>query len=158
MIRKATLQDVPAIHRLINSRAKQGEMLPRSLSEIYENVREYYVAVERGVVVGVAGLHVSWEDLAEIKSVAVKPAYQGKGLGRAVVQACLDEGRAMGIRKLFALTYVPGFFRKMGFKKIKRESLPHKIWSDCIKCPHFPNCNEEAMLLINQGVKASPER
>jgi amino-acid N-acetyltransferase len=147
MIRKATLQDVPAIHRLINSRAKQGEMLPRSLAEIYENIRDYYVSLERNAVVGVAGLHVSWEDLAEIKSVAVKPAYQGQGLGRALVQACLAEGRALRIRKFFALTYVPVFFRKLGFKKIKRESLPHKIWSDCIKCPHFPNCNEEAMLL-----------
>lgn len=150
MIRKATLQDVPAIHRLINSRAKQGEMLPRSLAEIYENIRDYFVAVERNAVVGVAGLHVSWEDLAEIKSVAVKPAYQGKGLGRAVVQACLEEGRTLRIKKFFALTYVPGFFRKLGFKKIKRELLPHKIWSDCIKCPHFPNCKEEAMLLVRK--------
>ncbi|MEW6515309.1 MAG: N-acetyltransferase [candidate division FCPU426 bacterium] len=147
MIRKATLQDVPAIHRLINSRAKQGQMLARSLSEIYENIRDYFVAIERKAVVGVAGLHVNWADLAEIKSVAVNPAYQGKGVGQALVQACLEESRVMAIPKVFVLTYVPGFFRKQGFKKIKREALPHKIWSDCIKCPHFPNCNEEAMII-----------
>jgi amino-acid N-acetyltransferase len=147
MIRKATLVDASAIHQLINSRAKQGEMLGRSLAEIYENIRDYYVAESRGVVVGVCGLHICWEDLAEIKSLAVKPNSQSKGLGRLLVLTCLDEGKTLKIKRFFALTYVPDFFKKVGFKRIKREVLPHKIWSDCIKCPHFPNCNEIAMML-----------
>lgn len=147
MIRKATLVDATAIHQLINSRAKQGEMLGRSLAEIYENIRDYYVAYHKDKIIGVCGLHICWEDLAEIKSLAVKPASQRKGLGRLLVSACLDEGKVLKIRRFFALTYVPDFFQKTGFKRIKREILPHKIWSDCIKCPHFPNCNEIAVML-----------
>jgi len=147
MIRKANLSDAPAIHQLINSRAKRGEMLARSLAEIYENIRDYYVAVHKDKVVGVCGLHISWEDLAEIKSLAVKPAYHGKGIGRQLVVACLNDGESLRIRRFFALTYVPDFFEKLGFKRIKREILPHKVWSDCIKCPHFPNCDEIAVML-----------
>lgn len=153
MIRKATLEDAIAIHQLINSRAKKGEMLGRSLSEIYENIRDYFVVIARNTLVGVCGLHISWDDLAEIKSLAVKPAYQGKGLGRKLVEACLAEGRELKIQQFFALTYVPVFFKKLKFKRIKREILPHKVWSDCIKCPHFPNCNEIAVLLDLRKVK-----
>lgn len=153
MLRKATLEDAIFIHQLINSRAKQGEMLGRSLSEIYDNIRDYYVIERSNRVAGVCGLHICWEDLAEIKSLAVKPGLQGRGLGRQLVQACLEEGRNLKIKKIFALTYVPGFFQKLGFKKIKREVLPHKIWADCIKCPHFPNCNETAVMLDTGGGK-----
>ena len=155
MIRKANLGDAQSIHGLINSRAKHGEMLGRSLSEIYENIRDYYVAIKRNKIVGVSGLHISWGDLAEIKSLAVKPQYQGQRLGLKLVEACLDEGKALKINRFFALTYVPKFFEKMGFKRIKREILPHKIWSDCIKCPHFPDCDEEAVML---DLKKTPKR
>lgn len=147
MIRKALMTDAKAIHKLIKERAQQDEMLPRALSEIYENIRDYFVAVERGRVVGVAGLHVNWDNLAEIKSVAVSGRYQGRGLGRKLVQACLDEGGQLKINSFYVLTYVPNFFKKMGFKRIKREALPHKVWNECIRCPHFPNCNEVAMQL-----------
>lgn len=153
MIRKATLKDAKAIQKLVNSRAQKGEMLPRPISEIYENIRDYFVAVERGRLVGVAGLHVNWEDLAEIKSVAVAENNQGRGLGKSLVEACLEEGVALKIKTFYALTYVPVFFKKLGFKRVKRESLPHKVWNECIKCPHFPNCDEIAMI---KEQKANP--
>ncbi len=158
MIRKANLEDAQAIHGLINSRAKRGEMLPRSLSEIYENIRDYYVAIERNQIVGVAGLHISWGDLAEVKSLAIKPRYQGKYLGRNLVEACLEEGKDLKISRFFALTYVPKFFEKMGFKRIKRAILPHKIWSDCIKCPRFPDCDEEAVMLDTRSKSGKTKR
>ncbi len=147
MIRKATIKDAKGIHKLINSRAQMQEMLARPLSEIYENIRDYYVAVEKGKVVGVAGLHINWENLAEVKSVAVDQHRQGQGLGKALVDACLEEGKSLKVSSFYALTYVPGFFKKLGFKRINRNTLPHKVWNECIKCPHFPNCNEIAMLL-----------
>jgi amino-acid N-acetyltransferase len=146
MIRKATLTDGPAIHKLVNSLAQKGLMLARPLSEIYENIRDYFVIEEREKIVAVAGLHINWEDLAEIKSVAVDRRYQKKGLGREVVQACLDEGLDLGIKRFYVLTYVPDFFKKMGFKRIDRAILPHKVWTECVKCPKFPDCDEIAMI------------
>lgn len=147
MIRKARLSDAPAIQALINDFAKRGQMLPRPLSEIYENIREYFVAEEKGRLAGVAGLHVNWADLAEIKSVAVAKAHQKKGLGKLLVQACLDEGRVLEIGKFYVLTYVPEFFKKMGFRRIDRKTLPQKVWNECVKCPKFPDCDEVAMTL-----------
>jgi amino-acid N-acetyltransferase len=146
MIRKALLKDAPGMHRLINTHAKRGAMLGRSLSEIYENIRDYYVALERGRVVGVCGLHVNWDDLAEIKSLAVADTHQKKGLGQDLVEACMLEGGTLGIRRFYALTYVPEFFKRLGFRKINRDILPHKVWSDCIKCVKFPNCDEIAVM------------
>jgi amino-acid N-acetyltransferase len=146
MIRKAHLADAVAIHKLVNSLAQKGLMLPRPLSEIYENIRDYFVMDKGRGIMAVAGLHVNWEDLAEIKSVAVEKRQQGKGLGRAVVQACLDEGAALGVKRFYALTYVPDFFKKMGFRRIDRAVLPHKVWTECVKCPKFPDCDEIAML------------
>lgn len=147
MIRKAAIEDAASIHQLVNSFARRGEMLARSLSEIYENIREYYVAIERGKVVGVTGLHVNWEDLAEIKSVAVAAGHRGKGLGRQLVEACIQEGLGLGIRKFYLLTYIPAYFRSLGFKPIDRNTLPHKVWNECLKCPTFPNCTEKAMMM-----------
>jgi len=146
MIRKANIRDAAGIHRLINGHAERGAMLSRSLSEIYENIRDYFVAVERGRVVGVCGLHVNWEDLAEIKSLAVDTRQQKKGLGRQLVEACIQEGRNLGIKRFYALTYVDKFFKKLGFRRIQRDILPHKVWSDCIKCAKFPNCDEIAVM------------
>ncbi len=147
MIRKATLADGPAIHKLINAFADRGKMLHRPLSEIYENIREYFVASERGRVVGVAALHINWDDLAEVKSVAVAQHRHGRGTGRSLVAACLDEGKALGIERIYVLTYVPKFFRRLGFRKVDRGTLPHKVWSECVKCPKFPDCDETAMVL-----------
>lgn len=147
MIRKANLADATAIQQLINTFAQRGQMLARPLSEIYENIREYFVYEKRGAVIGTAGLRVNWADLAEIKSVAVKKTYHGRGVGRELVQACLQEGRDLGLKKYYVLTYVPDFFKRLGFRRINRKVLPHKVWNECVKCPKFPDCDEVPMLL-----------
>jgi len=146
MIRKARISDIRELHKLINFYAEEGKMLPRSLNELYENLRDYAVFEENGEILGCCALHVSWEDLAEVKSLAVKPEHTGKGIGRKLIEGCLAETKELGIRKVFALTFNPEYFEKRGFRKIEKEQLPHKIWSECINCPKFPNCEEVAML------------
>ena len=146
MIRKAKISDIRELHKLINFYAEQGEMLPRSLNELYENIRDFLVFEEKGEILGCCALHVSWEDLGEIKSLAVKPGHTGKGIGRKLIEACLEETNELGIKKVFALTFKPEYFEKRGFRKIEKDELPHKIWSECINCPKFPNCEEVAML------------
>jgi amino-acid N-acetyltransferase len=147
VIRKARVPDVPEIQKLVNYFADRNEMLPRSLNTIYENIRDFYVLEEDGSVLGCCALHVTWGDLAEVKSLAVKENAHGKQFGKKLVEACLHEAREMGVPKVFALTYVPGFFEKMGFVRIDKNTLPHKIWSECINCPKFPDCGEEAVEL-----------
>jgi amino-acid N-acetyltransferase len=148
MIRKAKIKDIKQIQGLIAYFAKKDVMLPRSLNELYENIRDFWVYEERGKICGCAALHVSWDDLAEVKSLAVAQNRQGRGWGRDLVTACLTEAGLMGAKKIFVLTYQPEFFKKLGFKKIKHENLPHKIWAECINCPKFPNCQEIALLKI----------
>ncbi len=147
MIRKARLTDAKAIHGLINAYALEGLLLPRSLNELYENIREYYVWEEDGRVVGVCGLHVAWEDLAEVRSLAVDESAAGRGIGRALVDKCLEEARELAVPRVFALTYKEGFFSKLGFKEVDKQTLPQKIWADCLKCVKFPDCDETAMIL-----------
>lgn len=146
MIRKAEIEDIKQIQNLINYFAKQDLMLPRSLNELYENLRDFWVCKEGKNIVGCCALHVSWQDLVEIKSLAVKKHNQGRGIGNRLVSACINEARTLGAKKLFVLTYKPEYFRKFGFKRIKYSSLPHKIWAECINCPKFPNCQEIAMV------------
>ncbi|MBN2407821.1 MAG: N-acetyltransferase [Elusimicrobia bacterium] len=145
-MRKATLEDVTSLHKLINGYAKDNIMLPRSLNEIYDNVRDFWVIEENGEVVACAALHPTWEDMAEVKSLAVSQEHQHKNYATRLVKACLDECKTLRVNKVFALTYVPGFFEKVGFTRDKKESMPHKIWSECIKCPYFPDCNEVLMV------------
>jgi len=144
--RKATVSDVKAIHRLINDAASEDAMLPRSLSDLYEKVRDFHVCESGGRVLGCCALHIIWEDMAEIRSLAVQPDSRGKGLGVGLVRRCLAEREEYGIRKVFVLTYIPGFFEKLGFRKVSKDILPHKVWSDCVKCPKFPDCGETAMI------------
>ncbi len=146
MIRKAKIQDIKQIQSLINHFARQDLMLPRSLNEIYETLRDFWVAEEAEKVVGCCALHISWEDLAEIKSLAVAKNKQKKGIGRLLVGACLEEAKELGAQKIFVLTYKPDYFKKFGFKRIRNSSLPHKIWAECINCCKFPNCQEVAMV------------
>jgi len=146
MIRKAKISDIKELHKLINFYADRGEMLPRSLNELYENIRDFLIFEEKGEILGCCALHVSWEDLGEIKSLAVKPGYTGKGIGRKLIEGCLEETNDLGIKKVFALTFKPEYFEKRGFRKIEKDELPHKIWSECINCAKFPNCDEIAML------------
>jgi amino-acid N-acetyltransferase len=143
------------MQRLINGYADRGAMLHRSLSELYENIRDFYVIEENGEVVGCSALHVSWKDLAEIKSLAVAEACQGRGYGRQLIQACVDEGAEIGIARVFALTYVPELFVKLGFSVVDKSQLPRKVWTECVYCPKFPDCGEVAVLLTVDG--SAPE-
>jgi len=145
-LRKATIADVPHLQRLINDCADAGQMLPRSLGEIYENLRDFFVVEAKHRLVACAACHVTWEDLAEIKSLAVARPRQQQGLGTLLVQACLEEAASLAIPRVFVLTYQPAFFQRLGFQLVDKSQLPHKIWTECINCPKFPNCGEVALV------------
>jgi amino-acid N-acetyltransferase len=149
MIRKATMKDVKPIQKLLEHYAQKGLLLPRSLSELYGYLRDYYVFIPDGreEIGGVCALHLCWEDLAEIKSLAVDESHTGQGIGTQLVEACLSEAITLGLYKIFALTYRVDFFNKFGFREVDKSLLPHKIWSDCLKCVKFPECDELAVLL-----------
>jgi len=152
MIRKARMSDVKAIQKLIAEYARKGDMLPRSLSEIYENLRDYFVYEENGAgVVGSAAIHLMWEDLAEVRSLAVREEAMRKGIGTQLVEACISEAIVLGITRVFALTYKPEFFERLGFQQVDKSELPHKIWSDCLKCAKFPDCDEVALVADFSG-------
>ena len=144
---KARISDVPQMQELVNSFASKGEMLPRALSEMYENLRDYFVIREGQKVIACAALHINWSDLAEIRSVAVSEEKQKQGVGALLLEACLKEARSLGIVRLFCLTYKPEFFQKLGFRLVDKMELPRKVWSECYSCPHFPDCDEVALVL-----------
>ncbi|MFH1032580.1 MAG: N-acetyltransferase [Chloroflexota bacterium] len=146
-VEKATIGDVAEMHQLINFFADRNEMLPRPLSEIYENIRDYFVVREGERVIGCAALHINWADLAEIKSLAVTEDSQRLGIGEQLIKACLKEAKELGITTVFCLTYKPVFFEKCGFIQEDKMKLPHKIWNECYRCPKFPNCDEIALVL-----------
>ena len=145
-VEKARIRDAAEIHQLVNYFADKGEMLPRALSQIYENIRDYFVVRQGERVVGCAALHVSWEDLAEVKSVAVAEDSQKQGIGAQLVEACLGEAKELGIPIVFCLTYQPAFFEKLGFSQVDKMELPRKVWGECYLCPKFPNCDEVALV------------
>lgn len=146
MIRNAKMGDVKAIHSLLNNYANQGLLLGRSFSSLYDQLRDFKVWVgSEDELIGACALHIIWEDLAEVRSLAVLESAQGKKVGQQLVRACLDEAAHFGISKVFTLTYQAEFFRKQGFEDIDKSELPHKIWSDCLNCPKFPDCDEEAL-------------
>ena len=145
-IEKARISDAAQMHKLINDFADKGEMLPRPLSEIYENIRDYFVVRQGERVIACTALHVSWSDLAEIKSLAVAEDSQKQGIGDQLVEACLSEARELGIVTIFCLTYKPAFFERFGFSQVDKMELPHKVWSECYRCPKFPNCDEVALI------------
>jgi amino-acid N-acetyltransferase len=147
MIRKAKISDVKDIQKLLTNFASRGEMLSRSLSELYDSLRDFYIYEDEGRVIGTSALHIVWEDLAEVRSVAVAEDAGRRGIGSQVVGACLEEARALGLKRLFCLTYKPDFFAKFGFVVVDKSELPHKVWGDCIKCVKFPDCDEIAMIL-----------
>lgn len=147
MLRKATIDDIEKIYKLINDFAAKNVMLPRSLSELYENIRDFFVFVQDDTLVGCAALHIFWKDLAEIKSVAVLESSQRHEIGNKLVRVCIREARKLRIAKMFVLTYVPEFFEKCGFRRVEKETLPHKIWSECVKCHKFPDCGEIPLIL-----------
>ena len=144
---RASVADAQAIHDLVNTFARRGEMLPRTMSEVYQNLRDFYVVHDSdGETVACGGLHILWEDLGEIKSLAVREDLHGHGLGARIVEACIEEARAIGLTTAFALTYRPGFFEKLGFTQADVMTLPRKVWGECYRCPKFPTCNEIAMV------------
>ncbi len=146
MIRKAKVVDGKKIHQLLLEGAKKGELLPRSLNEIYDNIRDYYVVYEADELVGVSALHICWEDLGEVRSLMVRDDKRKSGIGSLLLKSCIDEAVSLGLKKVFALTYQVDFFNRFGFKVIDKKELPHKIWSDCIKCSKFPDCDEIAVV------------
>jgi amino-acid N-acetyltransferase len=145
-ISKANVKDAIEIHKLINHFAGQGCMLARALSDIYEGIREYFVAREDGQIIGCVALHVSWLDLAEIRSLAVQEKNQHQGVAVLLIDACIDEACQLGIDSLFCLTQLPDFFKKKDFQLVDRAELPHKIWTDCYRCPKHPDCNSVALI------------
>jgi amino-acid N-acetyltransferase len=150
MIRKAVIGDVTFIHRLLSDYANKGLLLPRPLSELYDHLRDHFVVEDdktQRSLIGVSALAISWEDLAEIRSLAVSEDHQGQGLGSRLVETCLEEARLLGLKRVFTLSYVPDFFIKIGFKEVDKSVLPHKIWADCLRCPKFPDCDETALMI-----------
>ena len=146
--RKPNFGDIEDIFTLINDYAAEGIMLSKSRSVLYETIREMIVAVDdNDKVVGVGGLHVTWNEMAEIRSMAVSRDHSRQGIGSEIVKRLIDEGKSFGVKQFFTLTYKPGFFQTLGFRTITKDELPHKIWRECIDCPKFPNCDEIAMIL-----------
>lgn len=155
MIRKARMADVKGIHGLIAEYAKKGDMLPRSLADIYENLRDYFVFLGNdGELVGSAAIHIMWEDLAEVRSLAVREGRMRRGVGTQLVESCISEAIMLGIARVFALTYKPEFFEKLGFHVVDKAELPQKIWADCLKCSKFPDCDEVALVADFSGRKS----
>jgi amino-acid N-acetyltransferase len=146
-IRPARVGDVPAVQDLIRTFADRKLMIRRSLGELYESIREFLVATDDdGTVIGCAALHVFWDDLAELKCLAVSESIHGRGVGRRLVEACWDAARELEIKTVFTLTYVAEFFERCGYHRIEKSELPHKIWNECVRCPLFPSCTEVALV------------
>jgi amino-acid N-acetyltransferase len=157
VVDRATIADVDAITDLVNFWAARGDMLPRTKGETYENLRDFFVVREGGEVVACSALHIVWADIAELKSLAVSEARQGRRYGQQLVRACVEESRRLGLDRVFALTYRPEFFERLGFAQADVMALPRKVWNECYRCPKFPGCNEIAMTLDLAAVPAGGE-
>jgi amino-acid N-acetyltransferase len=156
-IRRAKIGDVRAMHKLLGVFSERRELLPRAISELYENLQQFHVAEDKGRLMGCCSLAVQWDNLAEVKALAVDPDYQGQGIGRKLVNSCLADAQALGVTRVFALTMKDGFFNKIGFKRVEKNFLPHKVWTECVRCPYFPDtCVEIAMVKDLGGVTPPP--
>ena len=147
LVRGATVHDAPEIARIVNGYAERGKMLPRPLAAVYQFLRDFSVAEMDGRVIGCAALSIFWGDLAEVRSLAVSESHRGQGIGKRLVRYLLREAQGLGIPRVFALTYEVGFFEALGFHQISRDTLPRKIWRDCINCVHFADCDETALII-----------
>ncbi|HEX9625495.1 MAG TPA: N-acetyltransferase [Acidiferrobacterales bacterium] len=145
-VRAATIRDVPTIHHLLDIYASKGNLLPRSMSELYRHLRDFFVIEQGGRVAAVGALEIFTEDLGEIRSLVVDADFERHGLGRLLVQRLLAEARHLGLRRVMALTYVPAFFHKLGFQTVSKGALPEKVWSVCVKCYKYNQCDETAVL------------
>jgi amino-acid N-acetyltransferase len=148
MIRKARLSDIRTVHRLIAEQSRHGHILPRAISDLYAQVRDFSVRVAEGTddLICCGALHIVWEDLAEIRSLAVKMELHGRGVGTEMIHALLEESRQMEIQRVFVLTNRVTLFERLGFSLMDKNQLPHKIWADCIRCTKFPECDEVALV------------
>lgn len=157
VIRKARMDDVKTIHSLLNTFAERRELLPRSLSEIYDNLQQFFVAVHGKKVVGTCALYVTWSGLAEVKALAVQTEYQGRGLGKRLLKTVIAEAKKLGVQVLFTLTIREGLFQKFGFERTVKSALPHKVWTECVRCPYFPDTCIETSLTLNLS-KNKPQK
>jgi amino-acid N-acetyltransferase len=153
LIRRARISDVRDVQKLVNGFARKHKLIQRSLNDLYDNIRDIFVYEAGGKIKGTLSLHVSWEDLAEIRSLAVIKASQNRGIGKALIKAALRDAAELGVKRVFSLTYIPGYFHTLGFRDIDKAELPSKIWTDCLNCPHFPECDEEAVITEIKGRK-----
>jgi amino-acid N-acetyltransferase len=141
------MKDMREIQKLLESSSRKGELLPRSLGELYESVRDFKVYTDKkGSIVGLCALHPTWEDLGEIRSLFVQESFRRQGIARQLVFSCLEEAKVLGVQRIFTLTFNPAFFQRLGFTTIDKAALPHKIWADCVRCIHFPDCKEKALI------------
>jgi amino-acid N-acetyltransferase len=152
------MEDIPKIQKMLERSARKGELLARPLGELYDSLRDFNVCLdEKRQIIGCCALHTAWEDLGEIRSLIVKEERRLLGTGRRLVNFCLEEARGLGIRKVFVLTFNTDFFQKIGFSPVSKNMLPHKIWADCIRCIHFPDCKEEALWIPLERENAGKE-
>ncbi len=143
--RKPRVTDMPGVKALIDKAAAAGEVLPRTVTELFESMRDLHVCIDGQGVGGCCALHIDLADLAEVRSLVVREDLRGKGIGRELVLACLDEARELGIARVYALTRVPVFFHGLGFHDMDKHDLPSKVFRDCVRCPEFPDCDEVAV-------------
>jgi len=157
VIRKARMEDVRAMHQLLNRFADKRELLPRSIAEVYENLQQFYVAEHSRRIIGTCALYVTWDNLAEVKALAVDEKWQGHGIGKRLLETVTQTARGLHIRRLFTLTIRTGFFERFGFGHVSKDHLPHKVWTECVKCVYFPDrCVEYAMVKDLSGPGAKP--
>lgn len=146
-VEPACLADVTEIHELISVWADRGDMLHRPINEVYESIRDFKIVRSEENLIGCGSLRIMGQDLAEIRSLAVREETQARGIGAALVAACVDEAKTFGIERVFALTYRPGFFEKQGFRQADVMEFPQKVWNECVRCPFFTNCKEVAVVM-----------
>jgi len=147
-LRRGRVEDVPRIYDLLTNLAEQGQLLPRSLSELYDVIRDFFIAHPEdgsGSLAGMCALHTCWAGLGEIRSLVVDARFQNQGIGQRLVEACFEEARDIGLKRIFVLTYIPEYFERFDFQYIDKAELPQKIWAACFKCVKFPECGEVAM-------------
>lgn len=145
-IRKPKATEMSELKRLIDAASATGALLPRSLVELCEHMRDFFVYIDEDGVGGCCALHIDAPDLAEIRSLALREDLRGRGYGAKLLAACIEEARALGIRRVYALTRIPDFFLKYGFTPIDMHELPHKVFKDCVRCHLFPDCDEAALI------------
>jgi amino-acid N-acetyltransferase len=146
VLRQARVSDVPDIHALITCFADQGQMLPRPRSRLYDTLRDFVVEEDDGKIVGAGALRILWEELGEICAMAVAESHQRTGVGTRICESLLSQAILLGLKRVLVLTYIPKFFKRLGFKGIPKSRLPQKVWADCINCPKFPDCGEQALV------------